>query len=55
VAVMIEEIFTPNAIEPFVHQMMDLGASQLEEKLGIIFFWSSKFIKICMCCAHGIN
>jgi len=46
--VMIEEIFTLEAIEPFVHQMIDLGASQLETKLGTIVFWSFKFIRIYM-------
>jgi len=55
VVVMIEEIFTPKAIELFIHQMMDLGASQPKEKLGTIVFWSSKFIRICICHAHGTN
>jgi hypothetical protein len=44
VVVMIEEIFTLEAIEPFVHHMTDLGASQLEAKLGTIVFWSYKSI-----------
>jgi hypothetical protein len=51
---MIEEIFTPKAIKPFIHQMMDLGASQPKEIFGTIVFWFFKFIRICVCCAHGI-